>query len=166
MPDSPAVRFVGWVARHPPSDGCRKQRWWAEPPKSIGHWQYDVGLDMLLHGTPMTKVSLIHTSLADRHLWSRKQAGLTQLQLSRQSGVSQGAISDIETGRTSAGYGSTLLALAAALKVDLNWLQCGEGKPFATSHLDDRATLHALVDQLSPEQVTIAKGLIRVILSA
>ena len=86
------------------------------------------------------------------------------MQLSKKSGISQGAISDFEVGRTEAGYGPTLFALAAALEVNVNWLQSGVGQPYQLGDAD-RESLHSMVDQLTPEQITIAKGLMRVITS-
>ena len=112
----------------------------------------------------MTNDTCAGISLGDRLLWARKKAGLTQVQLSKKAGISQAAISDFEVGRTASGYGPTLFALAAALEVNVNWLQSGVGQPYQLGDAD-RESLHSMVDQLTPEQITIAKGLMRVITS-
>lgn len=110
----------------------------------------------------MPKGECALTALSDRLLWARKRAGLTQMQLAKKSGVSQGAISDFETGRTEAGYSDTLFKLAAALEVNINWLADGVGQPHDLAD-HDRASLHDMIDDMTPEQVTIARGLMQVI---
>lgn len=59
----------------------------------------------------------------------RKTLGLTQTALARQVGVSQSAISDIESGDTKVILGPTMTALCAALRTNPEWLQHGRGSP-------------------------------------
>ena len=63
--------------------------------------------------------------LADRLKETREELGLTQAELARAAGVSQGTIGNLESGiRKSA---RQQLAIAAALHVDLGWLISGKG---------------------------------------
>lgn len=110
----------------------------------------------------MTKGELQFATLADRLLWARKQKRMTQVELHKKSGVSQGTISDIERGRTVEGYAGTLLRLAAALEVNLHWLQTGKGEPLGESGADIQSVIELLND-LTPEQLSIAKGLLSVL---
>jgi len=59
----------------------------------------------------------------------RKALGMTQVQLARQVGVSQSAISDIERGDTTDVMGPTLSALCTRLRTNPEWLLNGIGHP-------------------------------------
>jgi len=64
-------------------------------------------------------------SIGSRIRESRKRAQLTQGQLAAKVGMSQGALSELETG---ASEGTTLIAsFAAALGVNALWLETGKG---------------------------------------
>ena len=52
----------------------------------------------------------------------RKKKGWTQSELARRSGVKQGVLSDIESGKTKHPRCDTLAAIAAALEVPLEQL--------------------------------------------
>lgn len=54
---------------------------------------------------------------------------MTQVQLARQVGVSQSAISDIERGDTTDVMGPTLSALCVRLRTNPEWLLQGTGHP-------------------------------------
>lgn len=110
----------------------------------------------------MTKDGFAINTLSGRLLWARKRAGLTQMQLAKKSCVSQGTISDIERDRTTEGYTWTLLRLAAALEININWLTAGVGSPDDLRDTN-KAALHDMIDGMTPEQVSIAKGLLRVV---
>ena len=68
-------------------------------------------------------------TLAKRVRGLRKTHGLTQTQLAQKVGVSQSAISDIESGDTKKTLGPTIAALCAALRTNADWLQSGVGSP-------------------------------------
>jgi transcriptional regulator with XRE-family HTH domain len=71
---------------------------------------------------PITNVK----NLGDRIRETREELGLTQAELARACGVSQGTIGNLESGiRKSA---RQQLAIAAALNVDLGWLLSGKGQ--------------------------------------
>ncbi|CAB3705951.1 putative HTH-type transcriptional regulator [Achromobacter ruhlandii] len=74
------------------------------------------------------------STLGDRIKEARLSLGMSQAQLARKIGVSQGAIGHLERGRTQAS--SLLLRLASALGVSPVWLESGD-VPFSTS--DDEA---------------------------
>lgn len=69
------------------------------------------------------------TTLGSRVRGLRKARGMTQVQLARSVGVSQSAISDIESGDTKVTLGPTMAALCAALHTNADWLQEGRGGP-------------------------------------
>lgn len=66
-------------------------------------------------------------TLAKRVKFGRKKRGLSQDQLAEASGMGQGDISKIETGRILRTTG--VVALARALSCDPHWLESGEGSP-------------------------------------
>ena len=68
-------------------------------------------------------------TLGKRVYGLRKTHGLTQTQLAKRVGVSQSAISDIESGDTKVILGPTMTALCAALRTNAVWLQSGQGSP-------------------------------------
>jgi transcriptional regulator with XRE-family HTH domain len=68
-------------------------------------------------------------SLGGRVRGLRKALGLTQAQLAKQVGVTQSAISDIESGDTKVVLGPTMAALCVALHTNAEWLQHGRGSP-------------------------------------
>jgi transcriptional regulator with XRE-family HTH domain len=62
----------------------------------------------------------------------RKTLGLTQVILAQKVGVSQPAISDIESGDTKSMMGPTLSKLAKVLGTNADWLLTGKGTPNRT----------------------------------
>lgn len=91
---------------------------------------------------------------SDRLRHARKERKLSQAELARASGLSQGAISSYETGtrRTTTG----LIQLAQALNVDPAWLINGTG----TMEFDAKAlashTSPARLDEVQPQPITAA----------
>jgi phage repressor protein C with HTH and peptisase S24 domain len=75
-------------------------------------------------------------TLAERLVWAREQktardgADFTQADLAARSGVSQGAIGHLESGRTNTSR--NILNIAKALDIDPTWLATGKGDPFAS----------------------------------
>lgn len=67
------------------------------------------------------------TTLADRVKRSREKLGLNQKELAKLCNVSQNAISKIESSGTQ--QPRNLVQIANALKVNIQWLQSGEGEP-------------------------------------
>jgi transcriptional regulator with XRE-family HTH domain len=64
-------------------------------------------------------------TLAKRLTWARERAKLTQEELAKKAGVSQGTIGNLEAGiRDTA---RKITSIARALDVDVNWLADGEG---------------------------------------
>lgn len=59
----------------------------------------------------------------------RKRRGLTQVQLARAVGISQGSLSLIETDATQVPAGETLAALCKALRTTPDFLIAGAGDP-------------------------------------
>lgn len=68
------------------------------------------------------------TTLAARTRFARKNAGLTQEDLAKKLGVSQGTITHIESGRNKETI--HIIALARLLGVRAEWLATGEGDMF------------------------------------
>lgn len=66
------------------------------------------------------------SNLGERLIRARKQRGMSQAELARQSRVSQPTISDLESGAQTGTKKAP--ELANALKVDLNWLLTGRGE--------------------------------------
>jgi transcriptional regulator with XRE-family HTH domain len=61
-------------------------------------------------------------TVGQRLLARRKHLGLTQAQLAQMTGMSQGSIARIETGKAEEVQSSTLIALAKQLKVTADYL--------------------------------------------
>lgn len=59
---------------------------------------------------------------------ARELLGLTQVQLAKKAGVSQAAISELETGENRSPWGTNLVRIAEALKVGPDWLASGKGQ--------------------------------------
>lgn len=70
-------------------------------------------------------------SIGKRLREARKEAGLSQVELGKKVGLSQGTISELENGE-SASTGSTA-SLAAVLGVNSLWLESGKGPKRATN---------------------------------
>jgi len=58
----------------------------------------------------------------------RKELDLTQIAVSKAAGITQGALSDIESGASRDLKGTTLSGLAKALKTNTTWIMYGRGK--------------------------------------
>lgn len=71
---------------------------------------------------PITDVNTI----GERLKWARAQRGLTQAQLAKRVGVSQGSVANAEAGTR--GRPRDLLGLAQALNASPNWLETGHGE--------------------------------------
>jgi transcriptional regulator with XRE-family HTH domain len=94
----------------------------------------------------------------------RKTHGLTQTQLAQKVGVSQSAISDIESGDTKVILGPTMTALCAALRTNAEWLQTGQGSPApaVTTGIEEGellAIFRALPDELRMALITTARSM-------
>lgn len=82
----------------------------------------------------------------------RKGLGLTQVQLAKKVGVSQSAVSDIESGDTKVILGPTMTALCAALRTNPDWLQFGKGTPAPSVATDiEEGELLTIYRALPPE---------------
>lgn len=106
----------------------------------------------------------LEDTLAKRLAWARAQKGLSQEQLAKSAGVSQGTIGNLEAGiRNTA---RKITAIAAALGVAPGWLADGTGCPVPeTGHaapvastiqtpsndLEDAARLLTLFAQSTPD---------------
>lgn len=82
----------------------------------------------------------------------RKALGLTQTALARQVGVSQSAISDIESGDTKVLLGPTMTALAVALKTNAEWLQHGRWSPAPAVTTDIEESELVTIFRVLPDQ--------------
>ena len=105
------------------------------------------------------------SELGKRLLECRKAAGLTQLELAKAIGITNGAISNLERGDSHTMAADHLFKAAKALRVDAEWLATGKGpktgKPLLI-HLSQEATLLAdQIDRLSEEQRHIVAALIQ-----
>lgn len=77
-------------------------------------------------GSPDTQPMSKDVGLRLRHV--RELRGLTQVQLAKKSGVSQAAISELETGENRSPWGTNLVKLAQSLLVSPEWLANGKGQ--------------------------------------
>ncbi len=71
---------------------------------------------------------ILHSSFATRLKLALKEQGITQAELAKDIGVSQGTISAIVTGKVKEAGVVRSSAMADALGVRLNWLLYGEGE--------------------------------------
>lgn len=91
-------------------------------------------------------------SMGQRVRGLRKSLGLTQVQLAKLVGVSQSAVSDIESGDTKVLLGPTMTALCAALRTNAEWLQTGRGSPAPAITTDiEEGELLAIFRALTPD---------------
>lgn len=63
----------------------------------------------------------------------RVASGLSQTALAKSIGLTQGALSQIETGSVVTIRGETLVRLAGALGANAQWIQSGKGSPVAAT---------------------------------
>lgn len=92
----------------------------------------------------------------------RTALGLTQVQLSKKSGVPQPTISDIERGHTKDLVGDNLTRLCAALNTNPQWLIFSKGTsgPAIQADIDESELLH-LYRALSDEQKASLLSVVR-----
>lgn len=82
-----------------------------------------------------------------RHV--RELQGMTQVQLAKKAGVSQAAISELETGANRSPWGTNLIRIAQALKVSPDWLATGKG------------SMDAQEEPLPPRAIRVARQWLR-----
>lgn len=89
------------------------------------------------------------TSIGDRIKWARKQRKMSQAELAKSAGVSQGTIGNAESGIRD--RPRELLAIARALRASPAWLESGSGEwEFVPSEqLDDGPDVRGLVPLIS-----------------
>lgn len=85
-------------------------------PNWLATGQGDMDLGVVFNG---------ENTLAERLRFARKQAGLTQIQLSEILSISQGSLSDLESGRNKST--TNLVQIAGVLNVNPTWLATGQG---------------------------------------
>lgn len=86
-------------------------------------------------------------NIADRLKWAREKKGLSQPQLAAAAGVSPGTIGNIESGHRK--QPRELLAIAAALGVEAQWLKDGVG-PVERRSADDAPSASNLPENAFP----------------
>lgn len=87
---------------------------------------------------------------------ARKRAGLTQVQLSAETGVSQPAISEFESGATSDMDASNLVRICAAVGATVEYVMLG-----AVADMDHEAEALSLLRHASPEDRDMAMRSLR-----
>lgn len=94
------------------------------------------------------------SELKDRLKTARKNAKMTQAQLAKAVPISQGTISDLESGRNKGT--ASLVKIAQALKVNAHWLATGEGEmtalPAQIQTILDNTTGPISNNAINPEQ--------------
>lgn len=87
--------------------------------------------------------------LKDRLKYARKNANITQLELANIIGISQGSISDLESGRNKTSVNIT--KFAEVLKVNPHWLATGQGEmtniQFNNAHIENTQIDTSLINQ-------------------
>lgn len=74
--------------------------------------------------------------LQDRIKFIRKNAGLSQKEFAESIGVQSIVVSRWENGKTDAGK-ARLYVIADKFKVNIKWLQTGEGEPYIKQEIDE-----------------------------
>lgn len=82
----------------------------------------------------------------------RKELKLTQVQLAKAIGISQGAVSDLETGETEVPAGETLVGLCRALHTTAKWIIHGTGDHVVSPPTEEEQAALDLLRLMSPEQ--------------
>lgn len=90
-------------------------------------------------------MTFVMNSLAYRVKLERETLGLTQPELAKKAGVSQGSISLIEAGERK--QPRSLLAIAAALNVTAEWLESGKGHKHPSAAPAGGATLYEVTEE-------------------
>lgn len=82
----------------------------------------------------------------------RLERKLTQGQLAKAIGITQGSLTQLETGKSKSPASTTLTELARVFEVDPDWLMTGKGSPQAPVALSDKeAELVLVFRELSTE---------------
>lgn len=94
-------------------------------------------------------------TIAERLKSAREDLGLSQGELAKRAGVSQSTIANFEAGTRHSPR--KLLAIAAALRVDPNWLETGKGsrEPQAGARVSADTTLDDVLDRLGIELAAV-----------
>lgn len=87
---------------------------------------------------------------------------MTQVDLAKKAGITQPTLSDIETNKTRESFASTIIAIAAILDANIEWVQTGKGTPFGDPSTNDEA--HDTLNKLTPRQVAVIHAMMRVLL--
>ena len=85
-------------------------------------------------------------TLGDRVKKARKHAGLTQTQLAKKVGTSQGAISDLENDRNK--DSSSLYDISKTTKVNTDWLMKGQGEMLDVDKVPSIDDLRAQIEEM------------------
>lgn len=91
-------------------------------------------------------------SIGERVRSARNSKGMTQNDLVKKAGISQSALSELETGKSTNSY--NLVAIAAALGVDARWLETGR------SDTTEAAQLALRITELSEAQRDAVKAVV------
>lgn len=86
-------------------------------------------------------------SIAERLKQAREDKGLTQPGLAERAGVSQGTIGNVEAGLRK--NPRELLAIAAALNVEPEWLKTGKGPKHRAISITDGPAIKGLIPLIS-----------------
>lgn len=82
-------------------------------------------------------------TIGARIKYLREQIGMTQPALAAAVGISQPSMSNIESGHTASPSAIHLMAIAAALNANPNWIVYGEGEQSMPSDADESEMLKA-----------------------
>lgn len=105
-------------------------------------------------------------TVGDRVKWLRERAELSQEKLGKQVGVTQVAISKIESNATKKSLAETIIAIAAALRANINWIQTGKGDPYATDEPADSSEAVRLLAQCDGRKLAMATAMLKAIVEA
>lgn len=108
---------------------------------------------ILVNGHADTIPRYVHgMTIGNRIRARRKELKLPQVQLAKAIGISQGAVSDLETGETEAPAGETLVGLCRALHTTAKWIIHGTGDHVVSPPTEEEQAVLDLLRLMSPEQ--------------
>lgn len=104
-------------------------------------------------------------TFADRLYKIRKEAKLTQVDLAKRAGLTQGVIAQIESGRNEGS--KHILVIAQSLNVNPDWLATGKGNRTTSKKLHPLAQdILDSFDELPPALQTVALEQIKALIKA
>lgn len=94
--------------------------------------------------TPANVAMFKRMTIGDRLRWIIETRNISQTALASKVGVTQAAISNLVTDSSRKPSAPTLIAIAAELQINPNWILTGDGDPFAWAPVTSESQVELL----------------------